>query len=187
MDINLNKKIRIFIKFDITIMILSIGNNILHYFIAHFTSIHGNTGEVIVLFTMFFIFPFYLYFPIVECIFGLIILVMLLDKDELHFDLRKEYLFFLPFILFAIYAIHFIMNNSKFILNIILACVAMAIWIKILFCIDKSKNKIYLKLYSIISFSYYVSIYWLLLKYVYFYWLPIDILKKILHFKLWIN
>jgi len=169
MDINLNKKIRIFIKFDIIIMILFIGNNILHYFLANFISIHGNIGEVIALFTLFFIFPFYLYFPIIECIFGIIILVILLNKDELYFDLNKEYLFFLPFILFAIYVIYFIMNNSKFILNIILACIAMAIWVNILFCIDKSINKIYFKLYSIISFSYYVSIYWLLLKYVYSY------------------
>jgi hypothetical protein len=170
MDINHNKKIRIFIKFNIIIMILSIGNNVLQYFLFHFTIVHGNIGEIIALFTMFFIFPyFYLYYPVVECIFGIIILVMLLDKDELHFDLRKEYLFFLPFILFAVYAIYFIMNNSKFIINIILACIAMVIWVKVLFCIDKSKNKMYLKSYSIISFSYYVSIYWLLLKYVYFY------------------
>ena len=169
MDINHNKKIRIFVVFDIVIMILSIVNNILQYFIAHFINSHGTIGEVIVMFSMFFIFPFYLYFPVVECIFGIILLVILLDKNELYFELRKEYLFFIPFILFSIYAIHFIINNSKFILNIILACIAIAIWVKILFCIDKSVNKIYLKLFSIISFSYHISIYWLLLKYVYYF------------------
>jgi hypothetical protein len=170
MDINLSKKIRIFIKLDIIIMILSIGNNVLQYFLLHFTNIHGTIGEIIAIYTYVFIFPyFYLYYPVVECIFGLIILVMLLDKNELHFEFRKEYLFFLPFILFVIYTINFIINNSQYIINIILACLAIAIWVKILFCIDKSKNRIYLKLYSIISFTYHISIYWLFLKYVYYY------------------
>jgi len=165
-----DKIVKNFITFDIIIMMFFVLYNIYLFYNINYTYNHGGIDDVIALIAVIFFLPFYLYFPIIECIFGLIIFVSLLNKKEISLKLKKDNFYHLPLLTFVIYSIYFIINNfPKYTINIILTCVAITIWIQILIYMDKSFNKIYLKLYSIISFLHYILIYWLSFKYIFYY------------------
>jgi hypothetical protein len=168
MNNKVQKIIKYFISFDIILMVLVLIHNLLTYTLRFMGGGHGDISEFFLILSAWFFFPFYLYFPIIEFIIGMLLLIILLDQEKIFFKLKEEYLFYIPLILFIIYAIYYIINiEQEYIINIIFTCISISIWIKILFYADIGENKIYLKLYSIISFLHYIVIYlyWFSFKY----------------------